>query len=242
MMELKNAIYLTPFEDELNTEERREVELFANKHGLQVIGESHYPFLIPIENPKDFLNILSKMNADTFICDDKCLVYADIYNDGELARSIRQKGITIYHKELNCELERICSVLSEDMKKSIKNAVSESLQELKQEMKMNGQIAVMTNNADNSVFKEYIEILSERFGTKIPTICMDEYHSEMKSALENYLKNNNINKVIVYNPKMITPEFKETIDHLSVKCNFIFKDDFDMELMETDIVNTMKLN
>lgn len=239
---MKNAIYITPEEGNLSKKKRLEVESFAKKHGLQIIGESHYPFLIPIENPKDFLNILSNMNADAFICDDKCLIFADIYNDGELARNIRQKGITIYHKELNCELEGICSVLSEDTKKSIKNAVSESLQELKQEMKMNEQIAVMTNNADNSVFKEYIEILSERFGTRIPTICMNEYHSEMKSVLENYLKNNNIDKVIVYDPQMITPEFKETIDHLSVKCNFMFKDDFDMKLVETDIVNTMKLN
>ena len=55
-----------------------EVELFAGKHELRVIGESHYPFSVPILNPDDFVNVLLNMNAGTFIFDDECLIFADI--------------------------------------------------------------------------------------------------------------------------------------------------------------------
>lgn len=62
----------------INSRERIEVELFAGKHELRVIGESHYPFSVPILNPDDFVNVLLNMNAGTFIFDDECLIFADI--------------------------------------------------------------------------------------------------------------------------------------------------------------------
>lgn len=74
----ERCIYLTPLENELNSRERMEVELFAGKHELRVIGESHYPFSVPILNPDDFVNVLLNMNAGTFIFDDECLIFADI--------------------------------------------------------------------------------------------------------------------------------------------------------------------
>lgn len=237
MIGMKNAIYLTPFEDELDSLERMEVEHFARKYDLRLVGESHYPFIVPILNPHDFVNILSDMNADTFICDDKCLIYADIYNDGEITNSIKKKGITVFHKKLNCELEAICSVMSEEMKNSIKHAVSNSLQELNQESI--GQIAVLTNNTEREEFSRYIEMLSEKFETKVPTICMNDYYDEMKPVLENYIKSNNIEKIVIYDEEMMIPEFIEVMNQLSV--NIESRKEFDLEMNEEPI-NAMKLN
>lgn len=209
---MKNAIYLTPLEDELNSRERMEVELFARKHELRVVGESHYPFSVPILNPDDFINVLLNMNADTFIFDDECLIFADIYNDGEIVKNIKEKGITIYNKELDCELEAICSVLNKDLKNRMKNAVTKALEELYQSGE---QIAVMTTNAENKDFIKYANGLSEKTHTRILTICIDEYCDEMKPVIERFLKEKNIDKLIVYDEESL--ELKINLDDYNFK-------------------------
>lgn len=214
---MKDAIYLTPLKDELNSRERMEAELFARKYDLRVIGESHYPFSVPILNPDDFVNVLLNMNADTFIFDDECLIFADIYNDGEIVKNIKEKGITIYNKELDCELEAICFVLNKDLKNRMKNAVTKALEELYQGGE---QIAVMTTNAENKDFIKYANGLSGKTHTRILTICIDEYCDEMKPIIERFLKEKNIDKLIVYDEEIISPEFKEAMEELSVKYKF----------------------
>lgn len=217
---MKNAIYLTPLEDELNNRERMEIELFARKHDLRVIGESHYPFSIPILNPDDFVNILSNMNADTFIFDDECLIFADIYNDGEIVKNIKEKGITIYNKELDCELEAISSVLNKDLKNKIKNAVTNALEEIC----LGGeQIAVITANVDNEDFVNYITALSERTKKDVLTICMNEYGEVVKPVLGKYIKEKNIDRLIIYGDELLSPEFEEAIEELSKTCKFEYE-------------------
>ena len=98
---MKDAIYLTPLENELNSRERMEVELFAGKHELRVIGESHYPFSVPILNPDDFVNVLLNMNAGTFIFDDECLIFADIYiTMVKLLKALRKRELQFIIKSL----------------------------------------------------------------------------------------------------------------------------------------------
>lgn len=140
-----------------------------------------------------------------------------IYNDGEIVKSIKEKGITIYNKELDCELEAICSVLNKDVKNKMKNAVEDALEEMRQGGE---QIAIITVNVDNEDFVKYANGLSKKTHTRILTICIDEYCDEMKPVLERFLKEKNIDRLIVYYEEIISPEFKETMEELSVKYKF----------------------
>lgn len=127
--------------------------------------------------------------------------------------------------------------MNEEMKNSIKHAVSNSLQELNQES--TGQTAVMTNNTEREEFSQYVEMLSEKFETKIHTICMNDYCDDMKPVLEKYIKDNNIEKIIIYDEEMMIPEFIEVMNELSV--NVESRKEFDLEMNE-EPANEMKLN
>lgn len=74
---------------------------------------------------------------------------------------------------------------------------------------------------------------------KTLTICMNDYCDEMEPVLEKYLKNNNIEKIVVYDEEMMIPEFIEAMNQLSVDVES--KKEFDLEMNE-EPTNAMKLN
>lgn len=234
---MKKMIVLSPEEKKLDEEKILEFMKFAEKHGLNPAGETHYPPMFPMEMPEEFVEILKDRFDDcVYVMDDSCLIFANAYNDGKLLKLLEKNNITIIHKELESDLKRIFDVMAEDTIQHLKKSVTKALNELRNENEPQlKKVAVFYQDENDSELNGFVEGLSHGEEVMICAMCIPEYDECLKDAIIEVLKNNNISEAIIYDKKMVTPEFLE----------FLEESELDYHYREPDIrinITGMSLN
>ena len=125
---MKKMIVLSPEEKNLDNGKILEFMKFADEHRLRPMGETHYPPILPIEMPEVFVEVLKDRIEDcVYVIDDPCLIFANAYNDGKLAKLLEEENITILHKELKCDLKKIFEDMNKEQTQYLKNAVTSTI-------------------------------------------------------------------------------------------------------------------
>lgn len=215
---MKKGIVLIPDKNGSEENEIAEWQYYGEEHGYKIEGDLCYSFLFPFIAPDEFAKRLEKIPVDTFFINDSCMIYANIYNDNKLLDELNKKGLHIFHKDLNAELESICSVISYEAKKNIKYVVESVLNEA-----MNDDItmAVISHERSqnfNNIMDEFI-----RLNIEVIPIIIPEFNDKAKNLLEKCIEGNNINRVVIVDDKLVTSEFKEVIKRLSDKYEFDYE-------------------
>lgn len=219
---MKKMIILSPEEKSLDNGKILEFMKFAKEHKLKPTGETHYPPMLPIEMPEVFVEVLKDRFEDcVYVMDDSCLIFANAYNDGKLAKLLEKENITILHKDLKCDLKKIFEDMNNDQIQYLKNAVTSTINELKNKIEQECEkIAVFYQNEDDREAKEFIKNLSQDYDVGICGICIPEYNECMKESIQEILKSNNVHEVIIYDEKMRNKDLIECFEELDLKCHY----------------------
>lgn len=234
---MKKMIVLSPEEKKLDEEKVLEFMKFAKKHRLNPAGETHYPPMFPMEMPEAFVEVLKDRFDDcVYVMDDSCLIFANAYNDGKLLDLLEKNNITIVHMELESDLKRIFDVMDNDTIQHLKRAVTGAINELtNQGETLYKKVAVFYQNENDNELDGFVEGLSHGNDVMICAMCIPEYDECIKDAIIEVLKDNNITEAIIYDKKMVTPEFLE----------FLEESELDYHYREPDIkinISGMSLN
>lgn len=219
---MKKMIVLSPEEKNLNNGKILEFMKFAKEHRLRPMGETHYPPILPIEMPEVFVEVLKDRIEDcVYVIDDPCLIFANAYNDGKLAKLLEEANIKILHKELKCDLKKIFEDMNKEQTQYLKNAVTSTINELKNKIELECEkIAVFYQNENDEEVKEFIECLSRNRDVSICGICIPEYNECMKESIQKILKSNNVHEVIIYDEKMRNQDLIDCFEELDLKYRY----------------------
>ena len=232
---MKKAIILTPKQTSLEEDELRDFVEFAENNDMQIIGVAHYPFLSAINHPKEFVYTLSRQEeVNTYIVDDEILIESNAYNDGVLFEELKKADIHVYHSKYETELKNIWSALNNMMKGLLKDAVAYAKE------KMNEHNAMVITNDKNQ--KDVDELINNIEGKGMISIVeMQAYISEMKDILEEDIRKNSIDEVIIIDRELMTSELIEDMEMLAEKYGFRLYD-ADHYTMKEQNINQLMLN
>lgn len=232
---MKKVIILTPNQNALDKDELREFVEFAKNNDMQIIGVAHYPFLSAINHPKEFVNTLyNEKEVNTYLVNDEILLDSNAYNDGVLFEELKKADIHVYHSKYETELKNIWSALNNMMKGLLKDAVAYAKE------KMNEHNAMVITNDKNQ--KDVDELINNIEGKGMISIVeMQAYISEMKDILEEDIRKNSIDEVIIIDRELMTSELIEDMEMLSKKYEFQIYD-IDRYMMRQQSVDQMMVN
>lgn len=232
---MKKTIILTSNENTLQEEELRDFVEFADKNDMEIIGVAHYPFLTAINHPKEFVHRLSRQTeVNTYLVDDEILLDSNAYNDGVLFEELKKADMHVFHSKYETELENIWNALDNTMKELLKNAVAYAKEQINEHCAM-----IITNDKNQKNVEELINNIEGK--EMISIVEMQAYISEMKDILEEDIRKNSINEVIIIDRELMTSELIEDMEMLSKKYEFQIYD-IDRYMMRQQSVDQMMVN
>lgn len=232
---MKKVIILTPNQNALDKDELREFVEFAKNNDMQIIGVAHYPFLSAINHPKEFVNTLyNEKEVNTYLVNDEILLDSNAYNDGVLFEKLKEANIHIYHNKYETELVDLWNALDDSIRELLKNAVEYA------KVKMNEHNAmVITRDRSQKDVDELIHSIEGK--GLISIVEMNAYISEMKDILEEDIRKNSIDEVIIIDRELMTSELIEDLEMLSKKYEFQIYD-IDRYMMRQQSIDQMMVN
>lgn len=217
---MKKGIILTTNKNGSTEQEVVDWVIYGHEHGYQMQGNLCYSFLFPFLAPDKFVKQLEENPVDTFFIDDECMIYANVYNDNKLVNELNKKGLHVYHRELQSDLESICSVIDDELKVNIKKGIDYALHEMIQDKI---RMVVITQDQQQNVFIDTLDGLASHLDIEVFPIAMPEFNPQFEAILEKTISENNINTVVVLDEEVVSPEFKDAIERLSRKYEFNYE-------------------
>lgn len=140
----------------------------------------------------------------------------------------------VFHSKYETELENIWNALDNTMKELLKNAVAYAKEQINEHCAM-----IITNDKNQKNVEELINNIEGK--GMISIVEMQAYISEMKDILEEDIRKNSINEVIIIDRELMTSELIEDMEMLSKKYEFQIYD-IDRYMMRQQSVDQMMVN
>lgn len=228
---MRKMVILSPQEGRISDDDAIEFIKYARNNNLKVIGETHYPPLLPLEDPKLFVDLLKDRSDNcVYSTNDLSLIFASVFTEGKLIGLLEQEEISVVHTELGHELRDIYASIDEDMKRKLKSAIVSTIEELKnktQSLDDGLNMTILCKDGSDEEIEDYIDGLNYHGKIKVAAVCLNEYDPCMNSVIEGIIKKNNTDKLIIFDRDINDKELLGFIDELSSKYdfNYNYKDD-----------------
>lgn len=211
---MKKAIIVASREEELTEEKRAKFDIYAKEHDLEIVEQVQYPSIMAILNPEEFVETILAAKPDVILTDDAHFLLADLYHDGNLLELFVREGVSVLNPTTDEELTQISAFVNKNFKQKIKDTVDGSLEQLMNSDQDIQAIAIITSDVDDERIKDAVSGLKKEGTIKACVVEIRRFTEEMKDELEIFFKDQGIEKIIIFDAKIMTPLLEDYLNYL----------------------------
>lgn len=201
-------------------------EEYAKKNDLKLSGIIKYPLEITLYGLQKFAELLKSTNQDVFLVNDGDIFISDIVTKGKLFEVFDRNDITVIHTDLDMELKDMYTMFPYGMIENMKKELHE-----RNSQKPYRVAVIDSHDIDINQNDSLDQFLKEHRIDKVVALQMNVFHKSMKPILNQAIKDNDVNLVIVLDEELLNQEFQEYIRELEAESIDIkYSDDLQNEM------------
>lgn len=230
----RTLILTSEIETILNGESEEKYMKYAKEHNLEISREMHYPPVMSFIAPEQIVDAVMKVNPEIIIAVDVDFIVANAYHDGRFIKMFEDKGISVVNSKIPISLSDLNRMIDDDMLEKLKEAVHYVIEETFKERK--DRIVIITNDSSRDEFIDFVKRLSGE-SKKVCIIEIPAFVPKMSKHIDFCIKDLDVNKVIVYDDKLMTKSMKQYLSKIQIQ------DHIEVGFMEDyNLVDNQSLN